>query len=185
MPDMSSLTTQHVAPTDPVIVSLTSLENKARALQSDLEEARNAESAARAAAVRLEHDLVRTTKALDVLRELTGVKADAPRRTRVVKTVETAAPVGHLLVAGIHGAAAAASRELAVLTLIGGGTTKTADIREAMTKSPAFSAEQHRASVANALSRLKAQRGFITKDGGMWALTAKGRKHLTTVKEAP
>jgi hypothetical protein len=88
-------------------------------------------------------------------------------------------------VAGIHGAAAAASRELAVLTLIAGGTTKTADIREAMTKSPAFSAEQHRASVANALSRLKGQRGFITKDGGVWALTAKGRKHLTTVKEAP
>jgi hypothetical protein len=179
MLDMSSTTT---AAADPVIVSLTSLEQKARALQSDLEEARNAESAARAAAVRLEHDLVRTTKALDVLRELTGVKPDAPRRTR---EVAKPAAAGQLLVAGIHGAAAAASRELAVLTLIAGGTTKTADIREAMTKSPAFSAEQHRASVANALSRLKAQRGFITKDGGVWALTAKGRKHLTTVKEAP
>lgn len=183
MPDMSSLTTQHVPPTDPVIVSLTSLEHRARVLQSDLEEARNAESAARAAAVRLEHDLVRTTKALDVLRELAGVKPDAPRRTREV--AKPAAATGQLLVAGIHGAAAAASRELAVLTLIAGGTTKTADIRAGMSRSPAFSDEQHRASVANALSRLKGQRGFVTKDGGVWALTAKGRKHLTTVKEAP
>jgi hypothetical protein len=181
MLDMPSTTT---ASTDPVVVSLTSLEHRARVLQSDLEEARNAESAARDAAVRLEHDLVRTTKALDVLRELAGVKPDAPRRTRAV-IKPAAAATGQLLVAGIHGAAAAASRELAVLTLIAGGTTRTADIREAMTKSPAFSAEQHRASVANALSRLKAQRGFITKDGGVWALTAKGRKHLTTVKEAP
>lgn len=163
--------------TDPVVMALTQLELKQQTLITDRDDARNTETAARAAALRLEDELAKTTQALTVLRKLTG-RPDVPPAARVPASAPRPGK-GH------KGIAAAASRELVVLRRIEAGTNTTRALREAIGKPHGATPEQHRVSIQNALSRLYSVRGFITKDGDGWALTAQGRKHLATVKEAP
>lgn len=118
---------------------------------------------------------------IGVLRRVGGslpapVRRDAPR---------AAAPIAGVLKSGKHGQAAAAGREHAVLLLIAGGTSATSAIREAISPPLDATAQQHRQSIQNALSRMKGK-GLVVSAGDGWALTAKGRKAAgAAAKEAP
>lgn len=86
------------------------------------------------------------------------------------------------LVRGHSGAAAATARATSILRLIAGGTRATADLRAAVPVPEGATAHQHRQSIANALTRLKAD-GCLTHGDDGWALTAKGRTRAA--KEEP
>jgi len=180
---MSHLTPAAAGGIDPVVIALTQLEQREKSLRDDLAEAQAAEDAARTAARNLEVDLQRTSEALGVLRKLTGSAAAPVRRARA--RVADTPPVSPTLTKGHHGAAAAALRERVVLQLIADGHVSSRAIREAMAVPHGATAEQHRVSVSNALTRLRAVRGLVTTTDAGWALTAKGRKHLAAVKEEP
>jgi hypothetical protein len=166
----------------PVVLALEQLEEQERALAAQSEDARRTATEAAKRALDFEARLAQARQLRDELRKLAG--SHAPRRTRATPPPVVATHEGPML-RGHAGASAAATRELVVLRLIATGLTQTSALRAAIAVPHGLTAEQHRASVSNALSRLKTVRGFISNAGEGWALTAKGRKHLAAVKEEP
>jgi hypothetical protein len=80
---------------------------------------------------------------------------------------------------------AASARERAVLLAIAAGALATSLIRASIPPSPDSTDKQHRQSIQNALSRMKAK-GLIRPIADGWALTAQGRKAAAAAaKEEP
>jgi len=139
--------------------------------------AQEAEAATQLASIQLQ--LAATREAIAGMRKVAGPVPDQAAR-RAPARASTAVPPA--LVRGHHGAAAAATRGTRILRLIAAGTRATVDLRAAVPVPQGATAHQHRQSVANTLTRLKADGMLVNREDG-WALTSKGRRRAA--KEEP
>ncbi len=139
-------------------------------------------------------DLEKTRAAIAALEKLSGPAVEAAPVSPVPsnRAISRPAPAARrapspptesaALVKGHLGTAAAIARATALLRLIGAGTRQVADLRAALPVPDGATPLQHRQSIANALTRLKADGFLVNREDG-WALTAKGRTRAA--KEAP
>jgi hypothetical protein len=169
------------APVSPLNIALGHLETAERELAAQLSCHLGA-----ADSVRRELDLAR--EAIAGLRKLGGARdvaapppvvPPAPARARVTAAGKAVLAKGHA------GRAAAQVRSRAILQLVAEQPRSSFDLRAALPVPAGVTAQQHKQSVSNALSRMAAS-GLVKRQGDDWAATAMGRKSAAApAKEAP